>query len=184
MTVGVRDPGYLPNVLARVEKTRALLAKGNLEADLREAIEAILALATTQHELNKRLWEGKKGVPEPHADSHIWGDDALGGNLGGGNLKNINVRTVTSSTTLLEDEWLIRADASGGAITVTLPPAADRPGRLVAVAKIDTVRANEVTIAASGSDTIAGEASFDLRLESEVLSLISDEDGSGDWTVV
>ncbi len=70
MALGVRDPGYLPNVLARVEKTRLLLSKGGLEPDLREAIEGILALATTQHELNKRLWEGKKGFPHPHAETH------------------------------------------------------------------------------------------------------------------
>lgn len=180
MALGVRDPGALPNVLARVEKTREILRTPALEPTLRGVIQGLLALATTQHELNKRLWEGDKGIPEPHADSHIWGDDALGGNLGGGSLSNISVRTVSSDTTLLGDDWLIRANASSAAITVTLPPASDRPGRLVAVAKVDD-SINAVTIAGSASETIAGDATFDLVAESEALSLISN---GTEWTVV
>lgn len=180
MAVGPRNPGALPNVLARVEKTRLLLHKSEIKAEVRALVEAVLALATTQHELNKRLWEGKKGSPEPHGDTHIYGDDAIGGVLGGKPLVLIPVRTVTSATTVGDDDWLIRADASGGAFTVTLPPASDRPGRLVAVAKVDD-SLNAVTISPSGADTLAGDAeSFDLLAESEVLSLISN---GADWTV-
>lgn len=75
MALGVRDPGYLPNVLARIEKTRRLLEKPDLDPDLRQVVEGILAFGTTQHEHNKRIYEGTKGLPFPHADSHIPGAD-------------------------------------------------------------------------------------------------------------
>jgi len=79
MPVGVRDPGYLPNVLARVEAARRLLRKSDLDESTRVIIEGVLALATTQHELNKRLWEGSKGFAEPHADTHKGADDSVSG---------------------------------------------------------------------------------------------------------
>ena len=79
MTVGVRDPGYLPNVLARVEAARRLLRKNDLAENVRVMVEGILALATTQHELNKRLWEGTKGFAEPHADTHKGDGDSVAG---------------------------------------------------------------------------------------------------------
>jgi hypothetical protein len=79
MAVNVRDPGSLPNVFARVERARVLLSGRKLDGDVREIVESLVALASTQHELNKRLWESKKGSPEPHAETHKAGDDDLTG---------------------------------------------------------------------------------------------------------
>lgn len=79
MAIGVRDPGSLPDVFARVEIARQLLQDRRLDKDVRTVVEAVIALALTQHELNKRLWEGKKGTGEPHADTHKGGDDQVVG---------------------------------------------------------------------------------------------------------
>jgi hypothetical protein len=79
MPLNVRNPGALPNVFARVESARALLANRKLDEDVRSVVEALLALATTQHELNKRLWESNRGIPFPHGESHKGGDDDLTG---------------------------------------------------------------------------------------------------------
>ena len=59
----VRNPGYLPNVAARVEAARQMLAQRDLDEDLRKVIQSLLDLATTQHELNKHLWESNRGLP-------------------------------------------------------------------------------------------------------------------------
>jgi hypothetical protein len=178
--VGLRNPGALPNVLARVEAARGVLNRADPE--VRTVVEGLLSFAMTQHELNRRLWDMARSLPVPHASEHVFGDDQIGGNLGDGNLVGINVKATGVDYTFESKVWLVRADASGGDVTVTLPPVTDRPGRLVAVAKVDD-SVNLVTVAASGGDTLAGDASFDLRRESEVLSLISD-DVSGDWAVV
>lgn len=63
MTIGVRNPGELPNVYARVENARALLANRKLDDDTRAVVDSLVALASTQHELNKRLWEALRGLP-------------------------------------------------------------------------------------------------------------------------
>ena len=79
MPLGPRNPGYLPNVLARVEKTRRLLGELDADDNARVLAEGVIALATTQHELNKRLWEGAKGFAEPHALTHMGADDSVSG---------------------------------------------------------------------------------------------------------
>lgn len=82
MPLNVRNPGALPNVFARVEEARALLAAAQLPPEVRKVCESLVAFASTQAELNKRLWESKKGVPEPHGETHMGlpgqVDDALG----------------------------------------------------------------------------------------------------------
>ena len=57
-------------------------------------------------------------------------------------------------TALLTDDW-IRVDASGGAVTVTLPAAADRDGKQFDIIKIDS-SGNAVTVDADGSELING----------------------------
>jgi hypothetical protein len=79
MPLGVRNPGALPNVLARVEGLRASLGDKDLDEGVRIAIDGILRFAQTQHELNKRLWESKKGNTEHHAETHKGADDNLSG---------------------------------------------------------------------------------------------------------
>lgn len=172
MALGVRDPGALPNVFARVQQARQLRQHEGLDRALATVIQALSDFALTQSELNKRLWESNRGLPAPHAESHIYGDDAIGGNLGGDTLTGIGYKDVSADYTFEKHVWLVRADASGGNVTVTLPPASYRPGRIAAVAKVDDT-VNLVTIDGNVAEEIAGEASFDLLLGGETLSLIS-----------
>jgi len=53
-------------------------------------------------------------------------------------------------------------DASGGAVTITLPEISNcGEGRIIRIVKIDS-SANAVTISCSGTDTIEGSASITL----------------------
>jgi hypothetical protein len=72
--------------------------------------------------------------------------------------------TVTGNTTLTLAHQMVWVDASGGAVTITMPAAADHAGVEWIIEKIDST-ANLVTIAAA--DTINGDASFDLLAQYE-----------------
>lgn len=67
------------------------------------------------------------------------------------------IRSVTASTTLGDGDRTILVDASGGAVTVTLPTANAFKGTEYRVKKIDA-SGNAVTIAAA--DTVDGAASI------------------------
>jgi hypothetical protein len=68
------------------------------------------------------------------------------------------LRTVTVSGLVTTTDFAIYANATGGAITLTLPTAASVPGMVLAVKKTD-VSANAVTVAAHAGDTTEGAAS-------------------------
>ncbi|GGR84639.1 hypothetical protein [Deinococcus sedimenti] len=55
-----------------------------------------------------------------------------------------------------------RADASGGSLTLTLPTAATAIFPVYWIKRVDAVGANSVTLQASGSDTIDGDATYVL----------------------
>lgn len=84
MPLNNRNPGSLPNAYAATEMARSLLAKQNLDPDVKAVIQALLTFSFTQAEINKRLWESRKGLPEPHSETHLGGpgstDDSLAGN--------------------------------------------------------------------------------------------------------
>lgn len=79
MPLNDRNPGALPNVAARCEEARTLLAKAKLDPDLKALVTSVLSFAQTQHELNKRLWESRKGLTAPHHETHMGGDDSIAG---------------------------------------------------------------------------------------------------------
>lgn len=65
------------------------------------------------------------------------------------------VRSVTATTTLTQNDFVLLADPAGGAITVNLPAvAAVQPGRTYVVRTTGTT--NAVTLDGSGSETIDG----------------------------
>lgn len=68
------------------------------------------------------------------------------------------VSTVTTNTTA-SDREVVLVDASGGAVTVTLPSPSE--AQLVTVKKIDS-STNAATIATPGSETIDGQTSIDI----------------------
>ncbi len=66
----------------------------------------------------------------------------------------------------------IQVNAAGGPVSITLPAAATTPGALIDVSKIDA-SANAVTVVG----TINGVANFDLLLQDESITLVSDGTG-------
>lgn len=67
------------------------------------------------------------------------------------------IRTVTAAYTAQPHDCTILVDATAGAVTVTLPPAATSSGKVLAVKKIDG-GANAVTVDGHGAETIDGAA--------------------------
>jgi hypothetical protein len=90
------------------------------------------------------------------------------------------VRTVRAATTASESDWLILADATGGAFSVTLPVAARAPGMVVSIKRTNGA-ANAVTIARTASDTIDGAASISLSAQYASRTLVSDGES---WHVI
>ena len=89
--------------------------------------------------------------------------------------------TVTANYTVAEDVWLVEADASGGALTVTIPLSANRRGRQIAVVKTDT-SFNVVTIARSGTDTLNTATS--LVLSGQHHSVTLGANGKTLWYII
>ena len=90
------------------------------------------------------------------------------------------VRTVTKTTnyTLTTQDAVILGDATSGNIIITLPSptlcydAVGFGSIVYNISKIDS-SANTVTIAPYASETIAGDTSFVLAYQNEVLSLVT-----------
>ena len=87
------------------------------------------------------------------------------------------VRTITESYTVSDVDELILADATSGAITVTLPKAVD--GRTIYTKKIDN--SNNVTIATTGSETIDGQAQQTISTQWDTVEVISD---GSNWFII
>jgi len=81
--------------------------------------------------------------------------------------------TITTNYTALVGNYSIIADATSGAITITLPLANTATSFIIGITKKD-ISANSVTITRSGSDLICGSISQTLLYENEVLNFISD----------
>jgi hypothetical protein len=75
--------------------------------------------------------------------------------LQGGGATRGAYRTVTTTGNVVSGDYLIIADATAGAITMTLPPAALVPGRIYAFKRINS-GANQVIIDGYASETIDG----------------------------
>ena len=72
---------------------------------------------------------------------------------------NMITKVITASATFVDAPLLIMANASAGAIVVTLPDAGNGIGKLIAIMKTDS-SANTVTINAAASETVYKLASF------------------------
>ncbi len=86
---------------------------------------------------------------------------------------DLAVATKTAAYTVGADDYVLLADASGGAFTITLPPAAERPGRVVVVKKIDA-SGNAVTLDGDGSETIDGATTKALSAQWQTLMVQAD----------
>lgn len=96
-------------------------------------------------------------------------------------VSRVNVKTTTISYTVEANIYYVRADATTGAITITLPTTSLAAGRQLLIKKIDS-GVNAVTVAASGSDTIEGAATISLAVQWSKQGLISN--GNGGWEKV
>lgn len=89
-------------------------------------------------------------------------------------------RSVTASGAVSPDDMVLLVDCTGGAVTVTLPLAAENVGRVLWAKKVD-VSANAMTVDGSGSETIDGAASVSTAVSMTSWTLFCD--GSGWWVI-
>ena len=80
--------------------------------------------------------------------------------------------TKTSNYTISGTDVVIFADATSGAVTITLPTAASTPGYRFDIKRIDG-SGNACTIARSGTDTIDGATSHTLPVQYTSLTVVS-----------
>jgi len=89
------------------------------------------------------------------------------------------VRTVTSSETLTATDDIVLVDASSGAVTITLPAAADRAWTYD-VGKIDA-SSNLLTIDGDGAETINGETTIQIQFQDDTVTLAPI---TGGWRII
>ncbi|MEA2701756.1 MAG: hypothetical protein QOE22_465 [Candidatus Parcubacteria bacterium] len=88
---------------------------------------------------------------------------------------DLNQVTKTGNATLTATETVVLADATSGAITLTLPAAsATTPKQVYFIKKIDAALANLVTIDPNASETIDGLLTIQLAQRGESVTLQSD----------
>ena len=92
--------------------------------------------------------------------------------LQGGGATRGAYRSVTTSGNVQSGDYLIIADATAGAITMTLPPAALVPGRIYAFKRINS-GANAVIIDGYAAETIDGSATHTLTPQWNALTIMS-----------
>lgn len=90
-------------------------------------------------------------------------------------IANRKSREMTASGNLFADDFVILADASGGAITLTLPAVAKAAEAYMTVKKVNA--ANTVTIDGYGSETIDGAANKALTTQWSSYTLYCDGTG-------
>lgn len=83
-----------------------------------------------------------------------------------------NIKSTTSSITASNKDYIV-ANASSGAITITMPKASQSKGSIVSITKADS-SANNVTIARQGTDLISGSTSATLSSIGSYITLICD----------
>ncbi len=86
---------------------------------------------------------------------------------------NANAITVLANYTVTAKDHTILVNASGGAVTVTLPAVGDHRFPYLVVSKIDST-ANTVTIDGAGANTINGKTTLVLRNQYAVAILHAD----------
>lgn len=84
----------------------------------------------------------------------------------------------SSNFTVTDTDYLLMVDASGGGVTVYLP--ASQVGRQMVVKKVDA-SSNNVTIDASGSDTIDGAGSKAISTQWQSYTIMG---VAGGWAII
>jgi hypothetical protein len=92
--------------------------------------------------------------------------------LQGGGAARGAYRSVTTTGNVVSGDYLIIADATAGAITLTLPPAALVPGRIYVFKRINA-GANAVIVDGYAAETIDGAATHTLSPQWNSITIIS-----------
>lgn len=87
-------------------------------------------------------------------------------------------KTAAYSATVRDQ--LIKADATGGAFTVTLPTAVGATSKTYTIKRMNA-GANAVTVACSGAETIDGSATYSLSSQYASVTVVSD---NSNWLVI
>lgn len=98
----------------------------------------------------------------------IWGYSPFAPTTGGSGTPSptlVPIQTVSSNTTLDASDGIVLVNAAGGAVTITLPAAADFAGQGFVIKKIDSSQ-NEVTIDAP--DNLDGDDGRILKSQASV----------------
>ena len=93
---------------------------------------------------------------------------------------SVATTTVTSDYTAVLEDYLILADCTAGAVTITLPACADSEGTSFVVKKTD-VSVNVVTVDADSSETIDGATTQALASQYDSVTIVCD--GTSWWII-
>lgn len=108
------------------------------------------------------------GTTAPTARAHLVGSQAR------------SIATVSTNTTLDDTHHTVKVDATGGARTITLPPASSNTDVIYIIKKIDA-SANTVTVDGNLSETIDGAATYVLSVQYAAVKLHCD--GTSWWVI-
>lgn len=134
------------------------------------------------HRALERIAGGHAGVvfvgptaPVDPAAGQAWLDTSTAGT---GGMGVFAINTITASTTLTTSQTMVLCDASGGAIVVTLPPAAAHSGRGYYIKKVDS-SPNTVTIDGNANETI--DNALTVVISQQYVARLIVSDGSNWW---
>lgn len=82
------------------------------------------------------------------------------------------LRTTTVAYTLTDDDDIVAGDATGGAVTLTLPTAVGRAGRVFVAKKLDA-SGNAVTLDGAGAETVDGATTLALSAQWQTARVVS-----------
>lgn len=100
---------------------------------------------------------------------------------GQGAALSVNVRTVSSDTTLQANDCYLRCNADASPLSVILPAASAYPGRVTHIKKIDS-SGNAVTVVGVGGELIDGAGSLSFTTALQSYTLISN--GQSGWDII
>jgi len=106
------------------------------------------------------------GTTAPSAKLHVSGDTIISGAF------STKVTTITANTTLDNTYHIVLANATNGAITITLPSASTCSGRQYVIKKIDS-STNAVTIAPQSGQTIDGQTGINITTQNDLRRIVS-----------
>jgi hypothetical protein len=132
---------------------------------------------------------GATFIPEESPTPDTWQTCAFGSSPADGSItkaklatgaKDLTVSSKAASYTVTNSDELLLCDATSGAITLTLPTAVGVSGRVFVIKKTDS-SANKVTLDGNSSETIDGATTFDLWLQYQSVTIVSN---GSNWVII